>query len=88
MGGGFNSGMELPKASEIIKKKAAAKTDAELVAATYELMDYLYDSQTWIGTIDIRSPAVYDPDKICKWELAPTSNPIVVADMETIELCK
>ena len=87
-GGGFNSGIEIPKASEVIKKKAAAKNNEELAAATYELMDYLHETQVWIATIDIRSPAVYDPKKICAWDLAPTSNPIILADMETIVLCK
>ena len=87
-GGGFNSGMELPEASTVVIEKAAAKTTEELVAATYKFMDYLYESQMWIGTIDIREPAVYDPQQICEWNMAPTSNPIVARDVDTIVLCK
>ena len=88
MGGGFNSGIEVPFASEVVKKKVAAKTQQDLVDATYELMDNLHESQVWIGTIDVMSPAIYDPRAICEWDMSPTSNPIVVRDMEMIVLCK
>jgi ABC-type transport system substrate-binding protein len=85
-GGGFNSGAELVMASEVLKRKAAAASLDELAEITIDWMDYLYESQMWVGTLEIADGPVYSTTSICKWDMFPLSA-AGARNPETIVLC-
>ncbi len=88
-GGGFNSGMEIPVASQTLLKKRAAKTDAEVVAASEEYLRYIFDQQLWPGTVEWETAALYNPKMVCDWRQLPmaTGSMAGARNLETARLC-
>ena len=77
MGGGFNSGIEIPEASEAQRLKTEAMSEAEVIAAVNLLYDALSYQAVWPGTIQVVNRAVYDSQAILDWPMRPTAGSIV-----------
>jgi ABC-type transport system substrate-binding protein len=77
MSGGFNSGIEIPEASEAQRLKTEAMTDADTIAAVNLLYDALSHQAVWPGTVQVVNRAVYDSQAILDWPMRPTAGSIV-----------
>lgn len=86
-GGGFNSGFELEFASDVLKMKSEAQSMKELEDIAVQWMDYLYDSQYWIGTVDVVQAPLYNSEAICEWDMFPISSSSE-RNLETVVFCK
>ena len=86
-GGGFNSGFELEFASDVLKMKSAAGSMKELEDIAVQWMDYLYDTQYWIGTVDVVQAPLYNSEEICEWDMFPISSSSE-QNLETVVFCK
>ena len=73
-GGGFNSGIELPAASESIAKKNAAKSDAEIEDAVRDLYDYISFWAVWPGVVEWDVSPLYNAEVIAEWRKLPASS--------------
>jgi len=71
---GFNSGMELPRASEALALKAETTDIAELAKISVDYHDYLSEQALWPGIAQRPFSAVYDPEAIAGWIMRPLSN--------------
>ncbi|MFH1140702.1 MAG: ABC transporter substrate-binding protein [Chloroflexota bacterium] len=89
-GGGFNSGFEIPKASETLLAKAKAKTAEEIVKITEDYLRYMDEQQLWPGTIEFVNTAIYNPKVICEWKQLPMNGTHLATAryLETVKLCK
>lgn len=89
-GGGFNSGFEIPKASETLLAKAKAKTNEEIVKITEDYLRYMDEQKLWPGTIEYVNTAIYNPKVICEWKQLPMNGTHLATAryLDTVKLCK
>jgi len=71
LGGGFNSGIQLPIADETLAIKRSTSSVEEAKAATRKYLDFMHDQMLWFGTIQVKVTGLYDPAEICGWEMDP-----------------
>jgi len=71
---GFNSGMELPKATETLNAKGKTTDPDELVRLTVEFQSYIYDWMLYPGVVEAPVAALYDPEAIVEWKMRPISS--------------
>ncbi|MDP2948737.1 MAG: ABC transporter substrate-binding protein [Chloroflexota bacterium] len=85
---GFNSGMELPKATETLKAKQATIDPKELERLTVAFQNYIYEWMLYPGVVELPTAALYNPKAILEWKMRPASGGalLLVKTPETIRL--
>ncbi len=89
VGGSFNSGFEIPFASETLKRKQAAKSNDDVVKATEDYLKYMYEQYLWPGTLEYTITSAYNPKVICEWKQLPMNGTHLATAryLETVKLC-
>ena len=83
MGGGFNSGIEYPPASDSQDMKNKARTNAELVAAVNHLYDNMTRDVVWPSTVQMVITSIYDSEAIADWPMRPGGG---IGEVELVKL--
>ena len=72
--GGFNSGMEIPLASETLIAKGLATSLSETEALTVTWHDYLSEQALWPGVFETPFVSIYNTEKVKSWYMGPIAN--------------
>lgn len=71
--GGFGCGIEIPKIAETF---TAVSNETDLqgrIALNTELVDFLYDEMIFLGTVQVPTFVVFNPNSISEWAGTPSS---------------
>lgn len=71
--GGFGCGIEIP---EIAEAFTAVSNETDLqgrIALNTELVDFLYDEMVFLGTVQVPTFVVFNPNSISEWAGTPSS---------------
>jgi len=71
---GWNSGNELPKASETVLAKEATTDQGEIERLTVEWLDYIHENRFGFMTGTLPNRTVYNPTAIASWEMRPMTS--------------
>ena len=87
---GYNSGNELPKASETVLAKEATTNQEELEQLTLDWVDYIFEERFGFTVGTMPNNTIYNPEVITSWEMRPMTNFRVggMKSLENIKLAK
>ena len=87
---GYNSGNELPKASETVLAKEATTNQEELEQLTLDWVDYIFEERFGFTVGTMPNNTIYNPEVIASWEMRPMTNFRVggMKSLEKIQLAK
>jgi len=71
---GFNSGMELPMATQTLLGKQGTSDPAKAVELTVAFQNYISDWMLYPGVVESPVAAIYDPKKVADWQMRPISS--------------
>ncbi len=81
---GYNSGNELPKASETVIAKEATTNQEELEQLTLDWVDYIFEERFGFTVGTMPNNTIYNPEVISSWEMRPMTN-FRVGGMKALE---
>ena len=84
---GYNSGNELPKASETVLAKEATTNQEELEQLTLDWVDYIFEERFGFTVGTMPNNTIYNPEVITSWEMRPMTN-FRVGGMKALENIK
>ncbi len=70
----YNHGLEVPKATEVMRKKLAAKDEAEMAQLTVEMTDYISQWQLLAAIVEVATAPLYNSNRIADWQMSPYIN--------------
>ncbi len=87
---GYNSGNELPKASETVLAKEQTTNQEELEQLTLDWVDFIFEERFGFTIGTMPSNTIYNPNVISSWEMRPMTNFRVggMKSLEKIQLAK
>lgn len=71
--GGFGCGIEIPKIAETFTAVSNTTDLQGRIALNTELVDYLYDQMIFMGTVQVPTFVVFNPNSISSWAGTPSS---------------
>ena len=84
---GYNSGNELPKASETVLAKEATTNQEELEQLTLDWVDFIFEERFGFTVGTMPNNTIYNPEVISSWEMRPMTN-FRVGGMKALENIK
>ena len=84
---GYNSGNELPKASETVLAKESTTNQEELEQITLDWVDFIFEERIGFTVGTMPSNTIYNPEVISSWEMRPMTN-FRVGGMKALENIK
>jgi ABC-type transport system substrate-binding protein len=81
---GYNSGNELPKASETVLAKEQTTNQEELEQLTLGWVDYIFEERFGFTVGTMPNNTIYNPEVIASWEMRPMTN-FRVGGMKSLE---
>lgn len=87
---GYNSGNELPQASETVIAKEQTTNQEELEQLTLDWVDFIFEERFGFTIGTIPENTIYNPQEIVSWEMRPMTNFRVggMKSLENIKLAK
>ena len=82
---GYNSGNELPKASEIVLAKESTTNQEELEQLTLDWVDFIFEERFGFTVGTMPNNTIYNPEVISSWEMRPMTN-FRVGGMKALEM--
>jgi ABC-type transport system substrate-binding protein len=81
---GYNSGNELPKASETVLAKEQTTNQEELEQLTLDWVDFIFEERIGFTVGTMPNNTIYNPEVIDSWEMRPMTN-FRVGGMKSLE---
>ena len=87
---GYNSGNELPQASETVLAKEKTTNQEDLEKLTLDWVDFIFDERIGFTVGTMPNNTIYNPEVIVSWEMRPMTNFRVggMKSLENIQLAK
>lgn len=84
---GYNSGNELPQASETVLAKEQTTSQEELEQLTLDWVDFIFEERFGFTVGTMPNNTIYNPSEISSWEMRPMTN-FRVGGMKSLENIK
>ncbi len=87
---GYNSGNELPQASETVLAKEKTTSQEDLEQLTLDWVDFIFEERFGFTVGTMPNNTIYNPAEISSWEMRPMTNFRVggMKSLENIQLAK